>query len=142
LQGFHKFDGASPDPWPQPATRDTPDGSRTSGTFAPLWTNQSPISPAAIYDGSFNVYLAAWHTRAGIEVRASSDLIHWSGPITAPYSVPGRKLGRTALIGGAGDATIRGPAPRRHFGAFPTPTFPDWKYAVFEGVPLAPSRGR
>jgi hypothetical protein len=78
-----------------------------------------------IYDSSFNVYLAAWHTRAGIEVRASSDQIHGSGPITAPYSVPGRKLYPTPLIGQAGDPTVAGPAPRVHFSTFPTPTFPN-----------------
>jgi hypothetical protein len=34
---FHKYDAATPDPWTQPATSNTPDLSGTSGKFAPLW---------------------------------------------------------------------------------------------------------
>ena len=137
---FHQYDGAAPDPWTQPATSDTPDESKQAGTFAPLWTDQSPISPAVIYDSRFNVYLAAYHTHAGIEARASSDLIHWSEPIAAPYSESGQKLYTTTLIGEAGDPLSGGPAPRVYFSTFPSAAFPNWKYAVLESVPLALSR--
>src|SRR5579859_4523828 len=138
---FHKYDGAAPDPWRQPATSDTPDDSGTAGTFAPLWTDQAVIGTAVLYDSRFNVYLAAYHSREGIEVRASSDLLHWSGPITAPYKEPGQTLYTTTLIGDTTDPTIGGAAPRLYFTTFPAAEFPNWKHAVLESLPLMLSRG-
>ena len=139
---FHKFDRAAPDPWTQPATSDTPDESKAAGAFAPLWTDDSPISPAVIYDSLFNAYLAAYHTSKGIEVRASSDLIHWSEPLGAPYAEPGQKLYTTTLIGEAGDPLTGGAAPRLYFSTFPSASFPNWKFAVLESVPVELSRGK
>jgi hypothetical protein len=136
---FHKYDGASPNAWTQPATSDTPDESGTAGTYAPLWTDGAGGVPAVIYDSSLNVYLAAYLS-AGIKVRASSDLLHWSGPIAA-YSEPGRALYYPTLLGETGDPTIGGPAPRVYSSSFPTGLFPDYRTAVFESVPLTLARG-
>ena len=136
---FHKYDGASPDPWTQPATSDTPDESGTAGTNAPLWTDGAGGVPAVIYDSSFNVYLVAYLTSVnqaqGIRIRASSDLLHWSAPFAA-YSEPGHALYYPTLLGETGDPTIGGPAPRVYFTSFPTGAFPNYATSVFESVPL------
>jgi hypothetical protein len=133
---FHKYDGASPNPWTQPATSDTPDLSGTAGKYAPLWTDEPSGEVSVIYDKSFDLYLATCVTSAGIKVRASSDLIHWSEPIGAPYNEAGRALFYPTLLGETGDPTIAGPAPRIYFSSFPTGSFPDWKASVFESVQL------
>lgn len=133
---FHKYDGAAGDPWTQPATSNTPGESSASGTFEPLWTDQPVVSPAVIYDSSFSVYLAAYHSRVGIEVRASNDLIHWSEPIATPYSESGKILYTTSLIGETGDPTIGGPVPRIYFSSFPSSEYPNWKFSIFESVSL------
>jgi hypothetical protein len=138
---FHKYDGASPNPWTQPATSDTPDLSGTSGKYAPLWTDEGAHTPEVIYDRSFDVYLAVYLASGGFRVRASSDLIHWSAPIGALYSEAGRSLYYPTLLGEAGDPTIGGPAPRVYFSSFPTGSFPDYRTSVFESVPLTLSRG-
>jgi hypothetical protein len=139
---FHKYDGASPDPWTEPATSDTPDESGRAGTYAPLWTDEGGGVPAVIYDRNFNVYLVAYlagvNQAQGIKVRASSDLLHWSGPIAA-YSEPGRALYYPTLMGETGDPTIGGPAPRVYFTSFVA--FPAYGTSVFESVPLMLSRG-
>jgi len=137
---FHKYDGASPDSWTQPATSDTPDESGTAGAYEPIWTDKPGGVPSVIYDGSFNIYLAACLVNPtgkllGIEVRASSDLLHWSGPLDA-YSEPGRALYYPDLLGETGDPTIGGPVPRVYFTSFPTGGFPSWSDTVFESVPL------
>jgi hypothetical protein len=93
-----------------------------------------------IYDKSFDLYLAVYVTSSGIKVRASSDLIHWSGPIGAPYKEAGRALFYPTLLGETGDPTIAGPAPRIYFSSFPTGSFPDWKTSVFDSVQLTLSR--
>ncbi len=140
-QVFHKYDGASANPWTQPATSDTPDLSGTAGTYAPLWTDDGAYEPEVIYDRSFDVYLAVYNSRGGFGVRASSDLIHWSEPIGALYYEAGRRLIAATLLGETGDPTIAGPAPRVYFSSFPTGSFPDYTTAVFESVPLTLSRG-
>ena len=132
---FHKYDGASPDPWTQPATSDTPDLSGTAGKYAPLWTNEAGSSGQVIYDSTFDVYLAVYVSGGGFKVRASSDLIHWSGPI-AQYTETGRTLFYPTLMGETGDPTIAGPAPRVYFSSFPTGSFPNYATSVFESVPL------
>jgi hypothetical protein len=137
---FHKYDGASPDPWTQPATSDTPDESGTAGAFTPIWANETVV-PHVIYDASFDVYLAVYQTAAGIKLRASSDLINWSEPIGPPYSEPGRTLYYPTILGETGDPTIGGPAPRVYFRSFPTGLFPNYATAVFESVPLTLSQG-
>jgi hypothetical protein len=133
---FHKYDGASPNPWSQPATSDTPDESGRAGTYAPLWTDASAYQPEVIYDSSLGRYLAAYGFGGGVTVRVSSDLIHWSGPIAVPYSEPGRMLFQPTLLGETGDPTIGGPAPRVYFTSFPAATFPNWADTTFESVPL------
>ena len=138
---FHKYDGASPNPWTQPATSDTPDLSGSAGKYAPLWTDE-PGGAEVIYDRSFDVYLAVYQSREGIKVRASSDLIHWSGPIGPPIQEPGRTLYYPTLIGETGDPTIAGPAPRIYFTSFPTGSFPNYNTSVFESMQLTVSRGR
>jgi uncharacterized protein (TIGR03437 family) len=132
---FHKYDGASPNPWTQPATSDTPNLSGTAGKYTPLWTDE-PGGAEVIYDSAFDVYLAVYQSGGGIKVRASSDLIHWSGAIGAPYSEPGRTLYYPTLMGETGDPTIGGAAPRVYFSSFPTGLFPDYTTAVFESVTL------
>jgi hypothetical protein len=138
---FHKYDGASPDPWTQPATSDTPDDSGTAGRYLPLWTDEAGGQPSVVYDRSFDVYLAVYQSSQGLKVRASSDLLHWSGPIGDSYREPGRSTYYPAFIGETGDPTIGGPAPRIYFSSFPTGSFPDYKTSVFESVPLTLSRG-
>jgi len=137
---FHKYDGASPDPWTQPATSDTPDESGTAGAYAPLWTDEAGGVPSVIYDSSLNVYLAVCLVNPSgklltAEVRTSSDLLHWSGPI-ATYSEPDRALYYPMLLGETGDPTIGGPAPRVYFTSFPAGGFPSWTNTVLESVPL------
>jgi hypothetical protein len=138
---FHKYDGAPPNPWTQPATSDTPDSSGTAGKFSPLWTDE-PGGAEVIYDRSFDVYLAVYQSREGIKVRASTDLIHWSGPIGFPYNETGRTLYYPPFLGETGDPTIGGSAPRVYFSSFPTGSFPDYKLSVFESVQLKLSAGR
>lgn len=132
---FHKYDGASPNPWTQPATSDTPDLSGTAGKYAPLWTDE-PGGAEVIYDSSFDGYLAVYQSSAGIKLRASNDLIHWSGSIGDPYHEAGRTLYYPTLLGETGDPTIAGPAPRVYFSSFPTGSFPDYTTSIFESVQL------
>ena len=140
-QLFHKYDGASPDPWTQPATAfvqgsPTPDLSGTAGKYAPLWTDQATHEPVVIYDRSFDVYLVVYPFGGGPTIRASKDLIHWSKPIGTPYTEAGRSLIYPTLIGETGDPTIGALAPRVYFSSFPLNAFPDYTTAVFESVPL------
>jgi hypothetical protein len=88
-----------------------------------------------IYDSSYDVYLATYLLSGVVKVRASSDLIHWSGPI-AQYSETGRSLYYPTLLGETGDPTIAGPAPRIYFSSFLTGSFPNYAMSVFESVPL------
>ncbi|HSY48835.1 MAG TPA: hypothetical protein VLC46_08495 [Thermoanaerobaculia bacterium] len=148
-QLFHKYDGASPDPWTQPATAfvqgsATPDLSGTAGRFMPLWTDEPAASPIVLYDSTFNVYLAVYVSGVGasIKARASSDMIHWSEPIGVPYTEAGRAVFYPTLIGETGDPTIGGPAPRVYFTSFPTGLFPDYSTSVFESVTLTLARQR
>ncbi len=136
---FHKYDGASPDPWSQPATSDTPDMSGTAGTYAPLVTDE-PSGVEVIYDKTFDVYLALFNGSKGITVRASSDLLHWSGPIGTPYHEAGHTTYYPTFIGETGDPTVAGPAPRIYFSSFPTGAYPDYTQSVFESVQLTLSR--
>jgi len=134
---FRKYDGASPDPWTQPAASDTPDGSGTAGTFAPLWTDEPGTQVSVLYDRVFDVYLAAYAYGGyrGIKIRASRDLIHWSPPVGAPIQAPpGQTLYAPTLLGETGDPTIGGPAPRLYFSRFGA--FPNWKTSSFESVTL------
>ncbi|HLJ59370.1 MAG TPA: hypothetical protein VKZ50_06545 [bacterium] len=136
-KAFHKYDGASPDPWMQPATSDTLDNSVGAGKFAPLWTQDTGGQPTVLYDHAFDVYLAAYvfgGGALGIRIRASRDLIHWSGPIGAPIQEPGRTLYYPTLLGETGEPTIGGPAPRLYFTSFAT--FPDYGSSVFETIQL------
>ena len=132
---FHKYDGASPDPWTQPATDNTPDLSGTAGTYAPLITDAAG-GPEVIYDKSLDVYLTIMGTVKGLSVRTSSDLLHWSQPINTPYQEPGNVTMWPTFIGETGDPTIAGLAPRIYFSSFPIGTYPDYSKAVFESVPL------
>ena len=138
---FHKYDGASPDPWTQPATSDTPDQSGTAGKYAPLWTDEPAASAAVIYDGSFDVYLAVYRTLVGLKLRASNDLIHWTRPIGPSIQEPGRELYYPTLVGETGDPNIAGLAPRLYFSSFPIGLFPNWKTSVFESARLTLSLG-
>jgi hypothetical protein len=138
---FHKYDGAAPDPWTQPATSDTPDQSGTAGKYAPLWSDEPGASVDVIYDESFEVYLAIYQTIAGFKLRASSDLIHWTRPIGPPIQEPGRTLYYPTLIGETGDPTLAGPMPRVYFSSFPIGKFPNYKTSVFESVQLTLSKG-
>jgi hypothetical protein len=138
---FHKYDGAAPDPWTQPATSNTPDQSGTAGKYAPLWIDEPGASVSVIYDGSFDVYLAVHQTLAGIKLRASNDLIHWTRPIGPPIQERGRTLHYPTLVGETGDPTTAGPSPRVYFTSFPIGQFPNWRTSVFESVELTLSWG-
>lgn len=140
-QLFHKYDGASPNPWTQPATafvqgNATPDLSGVSGRFAPLWTDEAAYDPDVMYDQSLNVYLAVYPVVGGVKVRASKDLIHWSKPIGTAYSEAGHALYYPTLIGETGDPTVGGLEPRLYLSSFPVNAFPDYTTATFESVPL------
>jgi hypothetical protein len=137
---FHKYDGASPDAWTQPATGDAADLSKAAGKFAPLWTDEPGASIAVIYDRGFDGYLAVYQTGALLKLRASNDLIHWTAPLGPPIQEPGRALHYPTLIGETGDPTIAGSAPRLYFTSFPTGLFPNFKASVFESLQLALSR--
>ena len=141
-KAFHKYDGTSPNPWTQPATSDTPDLSGNAGKYAPLWTDEPAAGTEVIYDSSFDVYLAVYQSREAIKVRASNDLIHWSGPIGAPIQEPGRTLYYPTIVGETGDPSIAGLAPRIYFTSFPTGAFPNFKTSVFKSVQLTLSQGR
>jgi hypothetical protein len=132
---FQKYDGASPNPWTQPATSNTPDLSGTAGKYTSLWIDDAAGEVSVIYDRTFDVYLATYGTKF-VEVRASSDLIHWSEPIGQPYSETGNRLYYATLLGETGDPTIAGPSPRIYFSSFPTDTFPDYTKSTFESVQL------
>ncbi len=132
---FHKYDGASPNPWTQPATSDTSDLSGTAGRYAPLWTDEAG-GAEVIYDSTFNVYLAVLNTIAGVRVRASSDLIHWSGPIGPAYDEAGRTLYYPTLLGETGDPTIGGPAPRIYFESLPARSLPEEGTPTLESLQL------
>ena len=138
---FHKYDGAAPDPWTQPATSNTPDQSGAAGKYAPLWIDEPGAGVSVIYDGSFDIYLAVHQTLAGIKLRVSNDLIHWTRPIGPPIQEPNRTLHYPTLIGETGDPTIAGPSPRLYFTSFPIGQFPNWKASVLESVQLTLSRG-
>jgi len=131
---FYKYNGASPDPWTQPATSDTPDESGTAGSYAPLWTDTAGSQASVIYDSTLNVYLCAYLTSAGVTLRSSSDLLHWSAPI-ATYSEPGRSLYSPTILGETGEPTNGGPTPRVYFTSFTS--FPNWGSSIFEGVPVS-----
>lgn len=136
---FHKYDGASPNPWTQPATSDTPDLSGTAGRYAPLITDETE-GAEVIYDKAFDVYLAVFGTGKGLVVRVSNDLLHWSQPIGAPYHEAGRVSFFPTFIGETGDPTIAEPAPRLYFSSFPIGAYPDYETAVFESVQLTLSK--
>jgi hypothetical protein len=129
---FRKYDGA----WTQPATSDTPDLSGTAGSFVPLWTD-APGAAEVIYDRAINAYLAVYSTLVRVDVRVSSDLIHWSPPIGAAVTEPGQSLYYPTLIGETGDPTVGGAAPRIYFSRFPIGRFPDYRTAILETVQLA-----
>jgi hypothetical protein len=133
---FHKYDGASPDPWTEPATSDTPDQTGTAGKAIPLWTDDPGIQPSIIYDKAFNVYLAAYQLQSGIRVRASNDLIHWSEPIATLSAGSGNMMTYVSILGETGDPTIGGPSPRLYYMQFPVGAFPNYKTSTFETVTL------
>ncbi len=133
---FSKYNGASPNPWTAAATSGTPDLSGTAGQYEPLWTDGGPADEV-LYDSAFNVYLAAVPAASGFNLRASSDLIHWSDPIGPAYTEPGRNLYYPTLMGETGDPTIAGAAPRVYFSSFPTGSFPDYTTQIFESVTIA-----
>jgi hypothetical protein len=134
-QVFHKYDGPS---WSQPATSDTPDLSGTAGAFAPLWTDETGYQPDVIYDSSFDVYLVVYSGAGGVQVRASSDLIHWSEPIGPAYVEPGRTLFYPTLVGETGDPLVGGGAPRVYFSTFDL--FPNWTSSELDWMPLQITR--
>jgi len=138
---FHKYNGASPDPWTSASTSDTPDESGTAGAYAPLFTDEPGGVNEVLYDSTVAAYLVVYQGSSGITVRASSDLIHWSGPIGTPYSEPGRVLYYPTLMGEGGDPTVGGTALRVYGTSFPTDSFPKWNLSVFESIPLTVSRG-
>ncbi len=133
---FRKYDGASPNPWTQPATSDTPDLSGTAGKYAPLWTDEPAVQANVIYDRDFRLYLAVYVAQNSLRVRASSDLLHWWDAIGLPYEEAGRTPYYPTLVGETGDPTIAGIMLRVYFSSFPIGEFPNYKTAIFESVPL------
>jgi hypothetical protein len=142
-KAFHKYDASSKDPWAesswsQAATGGMPDMSRPAGAFAPLWTDEVAPGGTALYDRSLDVYLVAYVSRGSIHVRASRDLIHWTGTIgVIPFpTAPAAGYFYPNLLGETGDPTVGGGLPRLYFSAFPANAFPDYKQSTFEYVEL------
>ena len=133
---FQKYDGASPNPWTQPATSNTPDLSGTSGKYAPLWTDDAPGEVSVIYDSALDGYLAVYQENGSIKLRVSTDLIHWSKSIGPVYSENGRALYYPTLIGETADPNVAGESPRIFFTSFPTGAFPNYATSVFESIQL------
>ena len=99
------------------------------------------ISVRQSISAKFAVVIAVYQTLAGLKLRASSDLIHWTRPIGPPIQEPGRTFYYPTLIGETGNPTIAGPTPRPYFSSFPIGQFPNWKTSVLESVQLTLSRG-
>jgi hypothetical protein len=139
---FHKYTGNSPDAWDQPATSSTKDESGTAGKYAPLWTDGAGGADV-MYDSKFDVYLSSLGggSEAGIKIRASKDLIHWSEPIGDAYQEQGRLLWYPTLMGETGDPDVGESEPRIYFSSFPVGDFPNYKTAILESVPLKLSVG-
>jgi len=137
---FRKYDAAAPNAWTQPATGGAADLSGAAGSFAPLWTDDGSAQLEVIYEGAFDVYLAAYQSRDGLRLRASRDLIHWSEPVGSPIQEPGRVLFYPTLIGDTADPAIAGPKPRLYFSSFPENGFPNWSGTTLEFVELTLSR--
>jgi hypothetical protein len=139
---FHKYSGDTPDPWDQPAASDTPDVSGTAGHYAPLWTDGGG-STSVLYDAKFEVYLVVTGggSAAGLKIRASKDLLHWSEPISDAYQESGRLLWYPTLVGETGNPGVGGATPRVYFSSFPVGKFPDYKTAILESVPVTLSAG-
>jgi hypothetical protein len=133
---FHKYDASSAKPWDQPATSDTPDDTGTAGSYSPLWSDTPAADSEVIYDRTCHAYLAVYLGGGGFQVRASSDLLHWSEPIGPTYSEAGNDLYYPTLIGDMKDPTVGGPAPRVYVQSFPIGKFPNYDYATFESIPL------
>ena len=140
---FHKYDAGGADPfadasWSQPATGGMPDMSGTAGAFTPLWTDEVAPEGSVIYDRSQDVYLAAYVSRGGIHVRASRDLIHWSGTVgvISPSVAPAAAYFYPTLLGETPDPTVGGGSPRLYFSAFPVNAFPNYKLSTFAYVQL------
>jgi hypothetical protein len=131
---FHKYDGASADPWSAPATSNTPDQMQASGRYAPLVLDGAG-GDSVIYDQAFGVYLMVAQTQQGFVVRSSTDLLHWSKP-GPTYHEDGRSLWYPTIVGETGDPTIAGAEPRVYFSSFPEGKFPNWPTAVFKSVPV------
>ena len=135
---FHKFDGTG---WTAAATSDTPGDTGTAGAYAPLFTDETGAVPSVLYDSAVAAYLVVYQGTAGVSVRASSDLVHWSTAIGTPYGEVGRQVYYPTIIGETGDPDVGGPQPRVYFTSFPTDSFPKWNQSVFESVPLTVSKG-
>ena len=137
-KAFHKYD-TSAEPWSQAATSGTPDLSGTAGSFRPLWTDEVAPEGSVIYDERFNVYLAVYqHGAAGVRVRASRDLIHWTGTVATIVPPASSIYYYPTLIGDTeGDPTIGGGMPRVYFSSFPVNAFPNYSKATFEYVQLS-----
>jgi hypothetical protein len=137
---FRKYDATASDPWSQKGTSDTPDLSVPAGKNSPLWTDAQG-GYQVVYDRAFDTYLTVHSKGDGIELRASNDLLHWSGPIGALIGEPGRKLWFPNLLGETGDPIIAGAEPRLYFSSFPKDAYPNWKGSVFESMKLSLGRG-
>ncbi|HLJ74082.1 MAG TPA: hypothetical protein VKU62_05820 [Thermoanaerobaculia bacterium] len=139
---FHKYSGASANPWSAAATSDTQDNSGTAGTYAPLWTDEPAYGASVLYDSAFDVYLIVYPAKDGAKIRASTDLIHWSEPIGPTISNPGFTMMYPILIGETGDPNTGGASPRLYYSAFVGTSFPDWSQSTFETVQITLFRPR
>jgi hypothetical protein len=139
---FHKYSGASPNPWSAPATSDTQDNSGTAGIYAPLWTDEACYGASVLYDSAFDVYLIVYPVKDGTKIRASTDLIHWSEPIGPTISNPGFTMMYPILIGETADPNTGGASPRLYYSAFVGTLFPDWSQSTFETMQITLFRPR
>jgi hypothetical protein len=131
---FKKYDSSATNPWSAAGTSGTPDESGMSGHFTPLFNDEHGQAPTVMYDNTVGAYLLAYLSTNTIRLRTSTDLIHWSLPVTTYSPQAGRTLQYPSLIGEGSDPLIGGAAPRLYYSSFAT--FPDWSSALFETVPI------
>ena len=140
-RSFYKYDAAASVAWSGKGTSDTGSRSTTVNSCRQPPTGPAGGSQVIYYDRAFDAYLTVYSRGDGIEVRASNDLLHWSGRLGPPISEPERKLWFPTLLGETGDPTIAGGDPRLYFSSFPTDAYPNWKGSVFESTKLSLARG-
>ncbi|MGO9831602.1 MAG: hypothetical protein ACLPJH_15795 [Myxococcaceae bacterium] len=140
---FAKYDSTAADVWSQPGTSGDPTENTASGHFTPLFNDQASVLPTVLWDSVARAYLLASQVyEAGTDVfsiRSSSDLVHWSAPLSTLSPPSGHILFYPSFIGETGNPLVGAGAPRLFFSTFVS--FPDWTQSELDSVPaqISPS---